>query len=724
MIRYLALVAVFASATAQAKDGEKPYGLEQRIRWDNTRLIGTPDPPAPYRTVRVFENLKFQKLLYLKQVPGTSHVFIIEHQSGWSGPGQIASFDCQAAEPVLQTVLDLSDHTLYAVEFHPRYEENRLVYVGCNGPNDTKNKKTRVFCFKVQSEAPFALDPASQKLIIEWESDGHNGGDLVFGHDGMLYVTFGDGTSDSDTNLRGQDLSNILGTVVRIDVEQPDPDKAYSVPSDNPFVGRDGICPEIWAYGLRNPWKITVDRVRGDIWVGNNGQDLWETAYRIEKGANYGWSVYEGSHPFHPHRKMGPTPLSLPTVEHHHSIARSLTGGVVYHGKELPELAGAYIYGDYSTGKIWGCKHDGTKLTWHQELVDTALQITGFAELYDQLFVLDHNGGIYRIERNPQKEQPNDFPQRLSETGLFESVPDHRMAPSVIPYSVNAPLWSDGALKDRFLAIPGEEKIQFKPDRGWELPDKSVLIKTFYLPVKAGDTTSMRRIETRLLVRWQGEWAGYSYIWNDEQTDAVLVDAAGLEKAFTVHGEDGSEQSQSWHYPSRAECMVCHSRAANFVLGLSTAQMNRDHDYGSVTDNQLRTLEHIGMFTGKLPKRPDQYPALADPYDDEQPLEARARSYLHANCSICHVTAGGGNAKIELEFKTPADKTFLFDEPPVHDHFGIADARLISPGQPDRSVLLHRLKIRGRGQMPPLASSKVDTQAVEMLTRWIKQLTP
>lgn len=718
-ISFVILGAVaFANVRADDASDDKPFGLEKRIPWTGSRVIGSPDPPPPYRIVRTLEDVPIKHPIHLEQEPGSNRVFVIEHYKASATEGRVAAFDKTDRARPMHTVLEL-DHVLYGIAFHPNYQENRLLFVGCNGPIGSDNKKTRVFRFQMTKDDPAICDPESKTLIIEWDSDGHNGAVVAFGLDGMLYATFGDGTSDSDTNVVGQDVSNLLGTVVRIDVDHPSEGKQYSVPKDNPFVSRDECCPEIWAYGLRNPWKIAVDRKTGDVWVGQNGQDLWEQAYRIERGANYGWSVYEGSHPFHPNRKLGPTPLTLPTVEHHHSEARSLTGGVVYHGDKLPDLQGAYIYGDYSTGKVWGVKHDGKKVVWNNELVDTQLQITGFAELDGELLVLDHSGPIYRFEKNTEQPTQN-FPRKLSETGLFESVAEHRVATGVISYSVNSPLWSDGAHKERFLAVPGEDKITYRPSRGWDCPDHTVLVKTFSLEEKAGDPTTRRRIETRLLTRQQGEWQGFTYIWNDEQTDATLVEKEGLDKVFTVRNENGQTQQQAWHYPSRAECMVCHSRAANFVLGLSTAQMNRDHDYGGIVDNQLRTLEHIGMFTGKLPTK--DRAALADPYDPSEPIDARARSYLHSNCSVCHVVAGGGNAKIELEYQTPLEKMFVVDEKPIHDAFGIPDARIVAPGSPERSVLLHRLSHRGRGQMPPLASSKVDHQAVEMFTQWITSL--
>src|SRR3989454_10256494 len=156
--------------------------------------------------------------------------------------------------------------------------------------------------------------------------------------------------------------SDLLGGVLRIDVDLTEGTQSYSVPKDNPFVGRINARPEIWAYGLRNPWRMTIDGQTGQIWAGNNGQDLWETAHLVKRGENYGWSVYEGSHPFYLNRKLGPPPAVLPTIEHHHAEARSLTGGVVYYGDASPDLNGVYVYGDYSSGTIWGARHDGSRV--------------------------------------------------------------------------------------------------------------------------------------------------------------------------------------------------------------------------------------------------------------------------------------------------------------------------------------------------------------------------
>ena len=321
-------------------------------------------------------------------------------------------------------------------------------------------------------------------------------------------------------------------------------------------------------------------------------------------------------------------------MAHPHSESRSITGGRFYYGDRLADLRGAYTYGDYATGKIWGLRYDGRQVTWQRELADTALQIVSFGEdAAGELYVVDYVGGIYQFE-------PNDappvtaavFPRRLSETGLFAAVERHEPMPGLIPYSVNSPLWSDGAKKERLLALPDASQIQFTEARGWGFSDGAVAVKTFAFETTPGDAASLRRIETRLMVRDQGEWVGYTYEWNEDQTDADLVPAAGRDRPLALcDATSGELREQSWHYPSRAECMMCHSRAANYVLGLSTPQMNRRQQYGDVEENQLTVLAQLGVFRDPLPKPTAELPVLTDPHDATAPLDARARSYLHAN---------------------------------------------------------------------------------------------
>ncbi|MBL8816793.1 MAG: PQQ-dependent sugar dehydrogenase [Planctomyces sp.] len=696
---------------------------KQRVPWTTSRVTGYPDPPLPWRAVKIYDQLKVSQPVYIRAEPGTNRMLIVEHKGDWPEPGGIRVFedrpDVGLSKPLLQY-----DRLIYGFCFHPNYEANGHLFVISNGPMDKDNKQNRISRFTVARTAEGDIVPDSELVVLEWDSNGHNGGDLAFGPDGFLYCPTGDGTSDSDTLETGQGLNDLLAVMIRIDVDHPDTDRPYSIPPDNPFVNTPGARPEIWAYGFRNPWRMDYDHQSNQLWVGQNGQDLWEQVYLIRKGENYGWSVQEGSHPFYLERPKGAEPIVAPAAEHHHSESRSLTGGIVYRKDLHPELQGFFIYGDYSTGKIWGIRHDGTKTTEHLELADTTLQIAGFGTNHaGDLLIADHGGGLYRLEKTPQVTPPP-FPVKLSETGLFVSVPEHKMAQGVVPYEVNSQLWSDGAHKKRWIAVPGEEKIDYTSTRGWNFPNGSVLVKSFAIDMHAGNPESRKWIETRLLVRQDNEWTGYSYRWNEDQSDAVLLGREPLDAEYLIGdaSQANGTTSQNWHFPGRAECMVCHSRAANYVLGTCEVQMNRDYQYDEGPQNQIEWLAERGYFT-KSPEKPaDQLERLVDPFDETQPLESRARSYLHANCSNCHIEAGGGNSAFSIEFNTKPEQARLIDATPVHQRFAIEDAKVVASGSPARSILYHRINRRGPGQMPPLGSNQPDVAGVDLIGHWIRQL--
>ncbi len=749
--------------------------FNSRKTFVESKVIGSPEPPLPYRPVPAYPHLKLAWPIDVQVEPGTRN-FIVIAEAGSYGPTVIKRVPIdvplvQAKAANYETLVDTKG-TAYSIAFHPNYVQNGYMYIGSNGKKEGEKERSRIIRHTVSRTAPFEI-VGEPLTVIEWDSNGHNGAAVTFGTDGMMYVTSGDGTSDSDANVVGQDLSHLLAKVLRIDVDHPTEVAPYSVPKDNPFLGDPNARPETWAYGLRNPWRITCDPKTGHIWVGNNGQDMYEQAYLIERGANYGWSVFEGSNPFYTQRKLGPTPHVKPTVEHAHSESRSLTGGVVYHGSKLPDLRGAYVYGDYSTGKLWAVKHDGKQIVWHREIADTSFQISAIVlDPEGELLVVDHraegDAGLYHLTPTEQTSAPNTFPRKLSETGLFTAVAGHQVDEGLIPYSVNAPFWSDGAIKHRFVALPKDGRIEMADQWAWQFPEQTVIVKSFALAVKSDAPDSKRWIETRLLTKQQGEWIGYSYEWLEDQSDAVLVEKGGHDKAFTIRDRDG-ERKQTWHYPSRTECMACHTRAAGFVLGLSTEQLNKNHDYGNgVVLNQLEAFERLGVLkTDWLPKAkdalrrelkseekpqreieerldaakplegqlkqrsnqllgaaPETFAKLSDPYDPAANLEKRARAFLHSNCAYCHVEAGGGNAKIDLSIYVDANQMKIIDVAPTHHTFDKTNAKLVASGDPDRSVLLHRVALRGPGQMPQLSTSVVDAAAVQMLSDWIKSLAP
>jgi len=752
-----------------AADSRKPHGIVKREPLTTSTVKGSPEPPMPYRTERVYPKLNITLPIAVTHIPGTDQLFFISQEKR-VGDCLIQRMKDDPKTDKAEDVLDLKG-TAYDITFHPKFKENGYVYVGWNGAGEDKKKYCRVTRWTMQRKAPYTLDPKSEKLIIEWASDGHNGAAICFGRDGMLYITSGDGTSDSDTNVTGQSTDTLLSKMLRIDVDHPDKDREYSVPKDNPYVNVKEWRPETWAVGFRNPWRITCDAKTGHIWVGNNGQDIWEQVYFVRKGDNYGWSVYEGSHPFYLERKLAPAPHTMPALEHHHSEARSLTGGIVYYGKKYPDLVGAYIYGDYSTGRIWAAKHDGTKIIWHKEIAQSRLQISGFGtDSTGEILICDHDkkdaGAIYTLVPTPKDAPKTDFPKTLSASGLFTSVKGHQMQPGMIPYSVNAQLWSDGAHKARWIGLPGPDaKIEFTRGKPWGFPEQTVLVKSFALEREEGKPETRRWIETRFFTKQDKEWYGYSYIWNEDQTEGTLVESKGIDREYTIKTKDG-ERKQKWHYPSRSECMVCHSRAAQYVLGLNEMQMNKEHDYGHCTDHQFRVLERMEVFqinykqflneitkdqlekknvpakeiTARLallaaakdqrepvksnlfPFNPEKFNTIPDPYDPKADLDKRARAYLHVNCANCHINAGGGNSQFDVEWRTTTEKLKLVDAKPVHHTYNLPDARLVAPGHPERSLLLHRISHREAGAMPPLASAIVDKRAVDLIREWIQKM--
>jgi uncharacterized repeat protein (TIGR03806 family) len=721
----------------------KPYGIDKRTPWTTSHVQGSPEPPSPYRLENAFPKLKFDLPLELVPMPGTKRLAVAQQH------GEAYTFENRRDTTDKHLLLSVK-RDIYSLAFHPKFAENGYVYVTTIEPEEGKPDGNKVVRFKLKQADPPVADPASETVIIAWPGGGHTGGCIRFGPDGYLYLGVGDGSGIADQFQTGQRIDDLHSSMLRIDVDHPADGKNYGVPKDNPFVGVKDARPEIWAYGLRQPWRFSFDRATGELWAGEVGQDLWEMVYRIEKGGNYGWSVMEGTHSFRPTRPKGPTPILPPVVEHNHHEFRSLTGGYVYHGTRLADLKGTYIYGDYDTGRVWGFRYDekAKKATEHRELTGTQLRIVAWGEDADgELYAVDHQGGgLHRIvPAPPPAVNAPKFPRKLSETGLFASTKDHTPAPGVIPYSVNAELWSDGAVKDRFMAIPGDGKIDYdamtypqpapgaRP--GWRFPSGTVMVKTFSLDLEPGNPKSRRRLETRLLVgqRVAGNeevgdqvWRGYTYLWNDDQSDAELIEATGLDKTYAIADPKapGGKREQVWHFPSRTECTLCHTMSAKYVLGVNSLQANRDHDYGDGVANQLATFEHIGLFNQPLPERPEKLPHLVDYRDSRQDLDARARSYLHANCSHCHRKWGGGNAEFQLLFSLPMHETGVINVKPAHGDFELKDPRLLAAGAPDRSLVLFRMNKLGLGRMPHVASNVVDVDGVTLVREWIEKMRP
>ncbi len=713
--------------------------VTKREAWATSRITGSPEPPLPFRVEPAFPELKFEQPLDLSAAPGTSRLFVAEQG------GKIYSFEDRFDTTQKNLVADLKlSHpeltSLYAITFHPDFAQNRKVYA-CYIQGNDKPDGTFVSEFKLSETNPPELDPASERVLIRWWSGGHNGCSLKFGPDGFLYISTGDGGAPSppDPLMAGQDVSNLLSNILRIDVNHQDGDKAYRVPADNPFVGMPDVRPEIWAFGFRNPWRMSFDKARGDLWVGDVGWQLWEMIYRVERGGNYGWPIMEGPQPALPESKRGPAPILPPTISHPHSEAASVTGGYVYHGQRLPSLQDVYVYGDYQTGKVWGLKMNGTQIESHKELAQTPLQLVSFGESNNgELYLIDHQRTqqIYQLVENPNANQQANFPRRLSETGLFTPVQDQAPSPGVTSYSVNATHWADHTTSERWMALPGNEPVQIENNQRWLFPNGAVLAKTVSIEMTQGDAASSRRLETQILHREEGSWRPYTYLWNEDQTDAELVAAAGVTLSLRIKDPSAPEgiREQAYRVASRGECQMCHNPWVELKtsgvgiqsaspLALTIDQLNRNHGTNASDENQLTALQRHQWISGEVPQTPSDAPKLANPYDAKADLNERVRSYFHVNCAHCHQPHAGGSAVIELASDVKLQDAKILDAKPGQGAFGISHARIVAPHDPEGSVLFYRMAKAGNGRMPRIGSNEVDEQAVAMMHEWITGLS-
>lgn len=720
-----------------------PYGLDSRP--SNPTCVA-PTRPVDATTVkvqRVFPNLAFTTPIKMEQPPGDPSRWVIIQQGGL-----VKSFPNVDGTPAssVKTILDITpmvksggETGLLGLAFHPQYQTNKKVFLSWTGAGPycgDSQLATSPTCDTTQV-TPLALksfvawfhdngttlDPTPNQVLpgddsgdathqgpLDQPYANHNGGNIEFGPDGFLYAGFGDGGSGGDPVKRAQNVDLLFGKMLRVDVDNIPAGKRYGIPSNNPFAGGGG-APEIFAWGLRNPWRWSFDSATGELWAGDVGQNAFEEIDKIALGGNYGWNKCEGFHTY----PGGVTPCPgylAPLDEYAHTGGASLAvvGGYVYHGTAIPSLVGCYLYADEVDGRLVSfCFDSAMGKMVSTKLLSTGFNPSSFAEGADgELYLLSYgDGGIYKIVPNGNP-MPSTFPQKLSQTGCVDPSDPTKPAAGLIPYEVNTPLWSDGADKQRWMALPDNTKIHVEADGDWTFPNGTVLMKQF--------SVGGKRVETRLLMRHpDGIWAGYSYEWLDDGSDAVLLQA-GKTKAVSP--------TQNWTYPSRSDCLECHTTAAGRSLGLETAQMNRQELYPSTPVNrvspQLDTLDHIGMFDAPLAANP---PALVAPDDTTATVETRARDYLHANCSFCHRPSSTGQGPSDWRWQTAFKMTNTCNGAPQEGSLGVTGAMLIVPGAPSKSLVSLRMHALDANRMPPLATHVVDPTGTAVVDQWIQSLT-
>lgn len=361
-------------------------------------------PPSiePLRSLtveRVWAWLQVRDPLFLTEVPSSNNCIAIVSQDGIVYTVYVEPLASKGSKKTLLDIRDRvnrggSEEGLLGLAFHPKFAVNGRLFVYYSAADPRRSVLSE---FKVEAQG--RADPSGERIIMEVAQPyaNHNGGMIVFGPDGYLYAGLGDGGSAGDPHGNGQNVDTLLGSVLRIDVDRKAGGKAYGIPPGNPFE-HGGGAPEIWAYGLRNPWRFSFDRATGALWVGDVGQNRLEEIDILRAGRNYGWNVMEGDLCFQPREGCRTDGLEMPVTVYGRAGGCSVTGGYVYRGRRLPSLFGAYVYGDYCSGNIWALRYDGSKVTEQLLIADTDLSITSFGEDESgEVYIVDGKGRIYRF---------------------------------------------------------------------------------------------------------------------------------------------------------------------------------------------------------------------------------------------------------------------------------------------------------------------------------------
>lgn len=651
--------------------------------------------------------------------------------------GQI--YTIKEGENELQLVMNLSDALwlehgeagLMSIAIDPSFDQHPYLYATYSVPTPGGEHAfaSRVARFSAADDdgTEFEIDSGLVYLDVSQPHGSHSGDHLEFGTDGYLYFSLGDGGNIESTKSNGQNPFNFYGSMLRVDVREKDPERGtnYRIPPTNPFADGAEGAPEIFAYGFRNPWRFSIDPASGEIWAGDVGQDTREEINIVQRGGNYGWALKEGFSCF---RSDGPCVADElevidPVWDYSHAEGSSVTGGVIYRGKEVPSLSGRYLFADYVNGNIWGLKTEQDGSLVSELLLESGMLVSSFA--YgpgDEAYVVRyHTGGaapaLYKIAASP--EEISDFPRLLTETGCVQVDNPTQPADGVVAYPITAPLWADGAGKGRYFAIPDDRAIELDEDGDFLFPIGTVLIKQFGF----GD----RLHETRLFVRHEDGWGGYSYAWNEEQTDAEL-----LSTSKTVVLGDG----QTWTYPTRGDCATCHTEAAKFALGPELKQFagqpvpgeslrltDGEQEFGGDFVEWLVENEYFHDEFSEDTVREMTGDALVSPTGDEA-LDTRARSYLHANCSGCHRPGSTGRVGMDLSMSASITAMNVCNKPveagAIYEN--ISDFKVIDPGDPENSAIYRRMTLRNLFQMPPLASHIVDPEGSEVIREWIQTM--
>lgn len=724
--------------------------------------------PEGWAVEKAFPGVSFTNPVFLIAEPSGARFWVLEQQ------GRILSFANDPDADEVRVVLDLQAQTqgtgdsgMLSMAFHPDFDDEEsasegLIFVAYSFRKITEPNaplRSRVSRFHVDRTTGVA-DPESELVLINQldQSPWHQGAALLFRpSDGYLYVTVGDegGIACSLDNCQRIDRDLFSG-VLRLDVDnlgegvshppprQPESGKTayYSIPDDNPFVGREGVLEEFYAIGLRSPHRMTLDPVEDLLWIGDVGQAAREEIDVLASGgANFQWSVLEGSLPIG-ETTDPPDPLigtwTPPIFEYDRLQGGTVIGGYVYRGQALPELQGRYLHGDFLSGRIWSLTYErnGDQVT----AIDNDLLLsTPFRGRTNGLvsFGLDPDGEVYLVTLGAPANlyklvraaaDPGNMPRTLSATGLFEDLEGLEPVEALVPYDVKVPLWSDGTSKRRWMSVPSDGVVEYSESDPWRFPPGTVFVKHFEINLdesKTDDPETIRRLETRVLVV-QPDYRvyGVTYRWRADGSDADLL-VKGDRETLTIRDHEGVERLQKYDFPGPIDCLSCHDEGAGFVLGPRARQFaGVAGDQLDEEDDQLSWLAAAGFLDrDELDLNRHLIPDLAALDDESASLELRVRSYLDVNCSHCHGSQDLDRSLWDARVTSPLNRQRIVYGSPL-GAWGPGD-HIVTPGDPEASVMLLRASSAEPGlRMPPLARNLPDQAFASVLEDWILALEP
>lgn len=726
---------------------------------------------VPFACEATFDGLTFFDPLFVAPLPDASgRLAVVERR----GTIQLVSqregkFSKQLLLDItarVQTRRDAAEEGLLGLAFHPQFAapesphrgEFFVAYVARgSGPELSSNRLSR---FRMKAGSLDVPDLDSEQVLIDQPQyfQAHNGGCVLFGPDGFLYYSVGDdAVPPPNPNLRTVS-NNLFAGVLRIDVDcrggsisHPPPRAptdgtatGYYIPKSNPFVGRPDTLEEFYAIGLRNPWRMSFDRATGVFYVSDVGDRRREEVNVVVPGSNCGWDYFEGTLAHNSFDPSAPAPpakmLGVDTPPMHEysrdAAHRCIIGGYVYRGKQFPELVGRYVYADQS-GRIYaidlaenGRRGKENKLIAVVPDLGIGISSLGEDESGELYFctigqLATETGRIYRLRRTSESERDH-LPDDLAATGIFSNWQTLTPNAGVTFYDINVPFWSDGADKKRWIAVPPRETVGVDPHGTFLYPPGTVLAKHFDLPTDLRNPAKKRPLETRVLVcDDRGGVYGAAYRWSLDGSHARLVTFNETE-TISVTQADGSQLAQTWTYPGRFECALCHNDASGQVLGFNLRQLDREVvDANDHKENQIARLIRMGVLAETASKVPPATIGRLARLDDvSASVEHRVRSYIDVNCSSCH---------------NPNTRFAAFDARLVRDpgELGIVDGasyyhkemsyrvRIVQPGDLSMSMLHHRMVSNDPClRMPPLGTAVVDRAAADLVATWIKAMPP